>query len=371
MKKTLIILVILSLILFSCGKKTEVESTQEEEVFSVKVEKPQIGSIEKRVKYLGNIEAMNEVKIYSQFPQKITSIKAEVNDLVKKDQVLAVVKNVEVKQGLLQAEAGLASAQAQLDNVKTEWERTQKLYAERAISKSQFDAVKAQKEAAEAGVKQANAMMKSTKEQYENSFLKSPIAGMVSQRNYDIGDQTSPQFPAYVVVDMEKVKINVDLVEQELHSIKKGAKVYIEVNGFEDKRFIGKVDKVHPTIDPMTRTVKAEIIVDNGNLELRPGMYAKVNIVTKSAENTILLPNHAIIEKTFRKWLGGEISNAEIEVSKYCYVVRDGKAVKVDLKTGIENSQFSQILEGLTLNDDVIIIGQHNVSDGDKVQVVK
>jgi HlyD family secretion protein len=100
-------------------------------------------------------------------------------------------------------------------------------------------------------------------------------------------------------------------------------------------------------------------------------MYAKVNIVTKSGNDVVLLPNHAIIEKTFRKWLGGEVSNAKIEVTKYCYVVRDGKAVKVDLKTGIVDSKYSEILEGLTINDDVIVIGQHNVSDNQKIQVVK
>ena len=361
----------LILLMMSCGKNTETEVIEEEQVFSVKVEKPVTGHIENRVKYLGNIEANNEVLIYSLIPQKITSVKADINDVVKKDQVLATVKNVEVKQGLLQAEAGVSSAQAMLDNVNTEWDRTQKLYKEQAISKAQYDGVKAQREGAEAGVKQANAMMNSTKEQYDNSFIKSPIAGVVSARNYDLGDQTSPQFPAYTVVDMEMVKIKVDLVEHELHTIKEGAKAYIEVKGFENKKFVGTVNKVHPTIDPITRTVKAEIIVDNANLELRPGMYAKVNIVTQSADDVVLLPNHAIIEKTYRKWLGGEVSNAEIEVSKYCYVVRDGKAVKVDLKTGIENSQYSQILEGLTVNDDVIVIGQHNVSDGEKIQVVK
>jgi RND family efflux transporter MFP subunit len=370
MKRTLILITILSLALFSCAKNTESDKTDDEKVYTVKVEKPQVGHIENRVKYLGNVEANNEVNVYSMLPKKITSIKADVNDIVAKDQVLATVKNVEVKQGLLQAEAGVSSAKAQLDNITTEWERTQKLYEEQAISKSQYDAVKAQKEAAEAGLKQARAMLKSTNEQYENSFIKSPIAGVVSQRNYDIGDQTNPQIPAYTIVDMEKVKIKVDLVEEELHRVKEGAKAYIEVKGQSGKEFVGNVSKVHPTVDPMTRSVKAEILVNNEDLELRPGMYAKVNIVTESADNAILVPSHAIIEKTFRKWLGGEVSNAEIIVSKYCFIAKDGRAVKVDLKTGITNSKYTQVLEGLSKEDNVIVIGQHNVSEGQKLKIV-
>ncbi|MBN2281947.1 MAG: efflux RND transporter periplasmic adaptor subunit [Candidatus Marinimicrobia bacterium] len=369
MKKSILLILSISLLVFSCGKKTGKETT-EEQILSVKVEKLITGHIEDRVKYLGNIEANNEVLVYSLIPQKITSIQADVNDIVKKDQVLATVKNVEVKQGLLQAEAGVSSAKAQLENIKTEWERTQKLYEQQAISKAQFDAVKAQMEAAEAGVKQAEAMLKSTNEQYENSFIKSPIAGVVSARNYDMGDQTSPQMPAFTVVDMEKVKIKVDLVEEELHKVKEGAKAYIEVKGMEGREFIGKVHRVHPTVDPLTRTVTAEILVDNADLKLRPGMYAKVNIVTESSDNALLLPNHAIIEKTYRQWQGGEVTNAEIIVAKYCYIVKDGKTVKVDLKTGISNAQYTQILEGLSTADDVIVIGQHNVSDNQDVKIV-
>lgn len=368
MKRTLILVTILSLLFFSCNNQ-ENQTSEEEEVFTVKVQEPAVGYIENSVKYLGNIEAFNEVKIYSAQPKKITTIKADVNDVVKSGDVLATVENVEVKQALLQAEASVSSARAQLDNVKNEWQRTKRLFDEKAISRSQYDAVKTQKEAAEAGVKQAKAMLESTREQYENSFIKSPISGMVSQRYYDLGDQTSPQMPVFTVVDMETVKIKVDIVEADLHSVKKGAKAYIAVKGLENKQFTGNVDKVHPTVDPATRTVTAEIIVDNKNLELRPGMYAKVNIVTQTAEDAILIPNHAIIENTFRKWLGGEVSNAEIVVTKSCYIVKDGKAVKVDLKTGITDEVNTQVLEGINPDDKLIVIGQHNIADGAKVKI--
>ncbi len=368
MKKTIISILVLSLFIFSCGNQEE--ETQTEKVFSVKVQKPMIGDVENRVKYLGNVEANNEVMIFSALPKKITAIKADINDYVKKDQVLATVKNVELKQGLIQAEAGLSSAKAQLENIKTEWERTQRLYKEQAISKSQYDAVKAQKEGAEAGVKQARAALKSMREQYENSFIKSPIEGIVSQRNYDLGDQASPQRPAYTVVDMKKVKIKVDLVEQEIHRVEKGAKAYINVKGLPNEEFIGTVSKVHPTVDPVTRTVKAEIVVDNKDRKLRPGMYAKVNIVTDRADNVLLIPNHAIIEKTTRKWQGGEVSNAEIVVSKYCYIVENGKAVKVNLNTGVSDSKYSEVIDGISKNDDLIVIGQHNITDGENVKIV-
>ncbi len=368
MKRTLILISILSLLFFSCNNQ-ENQTSEEEEVFTVKVQEPTVGYIENSVKYLGNIEAFNEVKIYSALPKKVTTIKADVNDIVKSGEVLATVENVEVKQALLQAEAGVSSAQAQLDNVNREWERTKRLFEENAISKSQYDAVETQKEAAEAGLKQAKARLESTREQYENSFIKAPISGMVSQRFYDLGNQTSPQMPAFTVVDMETVKIKVDIVEADLHRVEKGAKAYITVKGLENKQFTGNVNKVHPTVDPVTRTVTAEIIIDNKNLELRPGMYAKVNIVTQSADDAILVPNHAIIEKTFRKWLGGEVSNAEIVVSKHCYKIKDGRAVKVDLKTGITDEKHTQVLEGINPDDKLIVIGQHNIADGEKVKI--
>ena len=185
------------LIFNNCGKQKNDTSTKEKEIFPVRTVTVEKGSVESKIAYLGNLEAYKEVHVYSTIPTRITELKVDVNNWVNAGDVLAVVENLKIKQGVLQTEAGLKSAQAQYDNVTTEWQRIQKLYEQNAVSKSQYDAVKTQKEAAEAMVNQAKAGMKSAKEQMNDSYIKAPITGIISARNFNIGDQTSPQFPVF------------------------------------------------------------------------------------------------------------------------------------------------------------------------------
>jgi RND family efflux transporter MFP subunit len=359
------------LLTISCQNQGEAEVSQEEEeaipVYVTSVEK---GNIENTVRYLGNIEGTNEVMVFSQIPNRITSIEAYVNDWVEEGDLLAIVKNTQLKQAVKQAEAGLESARANYENALTEWKRIKKLYEENAVSESQYDAVKTQKQNAESGLDQAEAALESAQERLNDSYLRAPISGIVSARNYDIGDQTSPQQPAYGIVNMDKVKIKVDVVEEDLGQIKQNNKVYVAVNAYPDTVFEGKVDKVYPTIDPRTRTATVEILLDNEDRKLRSGMYATVNIVTEKSENTVVIPSYTVIERTSREHLGGELSNTEIIVNRHAFVINNSTAHRRSLKAGIITDDKIEIIEGLAPGETLVTQGQYKLTDGAKVNIV-
>ena len=360
---------ILSTIACQDQGQAEVDQT-EEEATPVYVTSVNKGSIENTVRYLGNVEGYNEVMVYSQIPNKVTSIKAYVNDWVEEGDLLATVKNTQLEQAVKQAKAGLESARANYENVLTEWERTKKLYKENAISKSQYDAVKSQKQAAESGVDQAEAALESAQEHFNDSYLRAPITGVVSARNYDLGDQTSPQQPAYSIVNMEKVKIKVDVVEEDLVQIEKGNRVYVAVEAYPDTVFQGVVDKVYPTINPQTRTATVEVVLNNKAGELKSGMYGTVNLVTEKSEDTIVIPSYTVIEKTSRQHLGGELSNSEIIVNRHVFVVKNETAYQREIKSGIINDNAIEVLEGLAPGERLVTQGQYKLSDSAKVEIV-
>ncbi|RKY55592.1 MAG: hypothetical protein DRP89_02975, partial [Candidatus Neomarinimicrobiota bacterium] len=235
---------------------------------------------------------------------------------------------------------------------------------------SQFDAIKTQKETAKATVNQLIAGLTSAKEQLNDTYIKAPISGIVSMRNFNLGDQTSPQMPVFIIVKMNQVKININIVENQVGIIKEGQTAHVHVNSYPKKVFEGKVSKVYPTLNPMTRTALTEIIVDNEDLKLKPGMYANVEIVTDTHENVLLVPKYAIIENTNLEYLGGELRNTKINVDKYLFIIEDNIANKVKIKTGIENSDFIEVTEGLRENDKVVTMGQYQLSDSSKVYIV-
>lgn len=366
----LFVLMIFSIFINSCGKQKAANTAEKRHVFPVQTMQVQRGSVESKIAYLGNLAAYKEIKVYSTIPTRLKEIKVDVNSQVKEGELLAVVDNIKIKQGVLQAEAGLKSAQAQYENVKTEWQRIQKLYEQNAVSKSQYEAVKTQKEAAEAVVNQMKAGLKSAREQLNDSYIKAPISGIISARNYNIGDQTNPQIPVFTIVQMDTIKIRIDIVESQISQVLAGMKVYIKVDTYPGEIFTGKVDKVYPTINPMTRTIPCEIVIDNKDYRLKPGGFARVEIVTDEHENVLIVPKHAIIEKTSLEYLGGEIRNTRINTEYYVFVVEDSIAVMRRIETGLMSDNKVEVLAGLALGEAIVTIGQYEISDSSLVKVI-
>lgn len=364
------VLLIFALSLFNCGGSKVEATTENKRVFPVEVVPVVRGNVENKIAYLGNLEAYRNVKVYSTIPTKITELKVDVNDVVKEGDLLAVVDNVKIKQGVLQAEAGLKSAQAQYENMQTEWKRIQKLYKQNAVSQSQYDAVKTQKEAAEAAVNQMKAGLQSAREQLKDSYIKAPISGIISSRNYNVGDQTSPQLPVFSIVQMDRIKIKIDIVESQASMVYPGLKAYIKVDTYPGEVFMGKVDKVYPIINPLTRTITAEIMIDNSDRRLKPGGFARVEIVTTEHENVLVIPKHAVIEKTTLKYLGGGLSNSEIKTDYFVFIVQDSIALMKKIQTGLSSDNKVEVSSGLKMGDLVVTIGQYNISDSSLVQIV-
>ncbi len=368
----LIITIVIAIVIFcnNCGKPKDTDNTKTERVFPVRVTKVERGDVESKIAYLGNLEPYKEVHVYSTIPARLKKLEVDVNDRVDEGDLLGVVDNIKTKQAVLQAEAGLKSVQAQFENMLIEWQRTKKLYEQKAVSKSQYDGVKAQKEAAEAAVNQMKAGLKSVKEQLNDTYIKAPISGIISMRTYNVGDQTSPQLPAFTIVQMEKIKINIDIVESQIALIKPGQKAYIYVDTYPDEVFSGKVDKKYPTIDPLTRTIKCEIIIDNADHRLKPGGFAHVEIVIDKHENVLIVPKHSIIEKTSLEYLGGEIRNTRIMTDQYVFVIKDSIAIMRKIQTELESDNIIEVLSGLAFEETIVTIGQYDLSDSSLVKII-
>jgi RND family efflux transporter MFP subunit len=371
-KMHLIILTIIGLLFLNqCDRPKAVQNTQKERIYPVQVEQVIRGNIEQRIAYLGDLEAYKEVKVYSTIPTRITDMSVDINNQVKTGDILAVVDNIKIRQAVIQAEAGLQSTQAQYENILTEWKRIKKLYSESAVSQSQYDAINAQKEAAEAAVNQTKAGLKSVKEQLNDSYIKAPISGIISTRTYNVGDQTSPQMPAFTIVQMDKIKINIDIVESQIEQIAVGQKAYIKVDTYPGEIFNGMVNTIYPTINPMTRTVKCEIVIENPDYQLKPGGFARVEIVVEQHNDVLLVPKYAIIEKTSLEYLGGEITHTRVKTEKYVFVVKDTIAKIQEVDTDIMSDNYTEVTSGLESGDLIVTIGQYDLSDSSLVEIVE
>lgn len=210
--------------------------------------------------------------------------------------------------------------------------------------------------AAEANVKQAETALELSREALGYSTITAPIDGIVSRKEFDVGNMANPAMPLFTIVNMNTVKVIVEVPESSLYKISSNSKVKIYTVGV-DEPIEGQISLISPVIKQASRTASMEIIVDNSKGLLKPGSFVKVKIVTDFKENTLLVKRSAILEDK-------EDSN-----EKYVFVVEDDKSFKKKVVTGITNGDWVEIITGLRSGEKVIVSGQNQVKDGTNVKI--
>lgn len=332
--------IIASVVVFaaSCGSNTksvEVEQTVTEVVPSVSVVEVTSRVVPQTATYTSTVQPYVKNNIAPQMAGRITKINAEIGDFVKKGQVLAEIDKVQLQQ-----------AQLQLHNQEVELERLRALYNAGGLSKSDLDAIELS----------YNVTKTQVENLLENTVLCSPIDGVVTARNYDVGDMYAMSMPIYTVEQIKPVKLLVAISESEYNKVKKGDSVEIKADALPETTFNGKIEKIYPTIDPSTRTFTAEVVVANNYNSLRPGMFARVTVNFGSSRN-VVIPDVAVVKQQG----SGE---------RFVYILNeDGTVNYQKVLLGRRMGAEYEVLEGVPSGAKVVVGGQIRLKDGIKVTV--
>jgi RND family efflux transporter MFP subunit len=224
--------------------------------------------------------------------------------------------------------------------------RLKALYEAGGLSKSDLDAVELQYNVAKTQVKNL----------IENTTLLSPIDGVITARNYDVGDMYAMAAPIFTVEQIKPVKLLVAISESDYSKVKKGDRVSIKADALPELTFDGKVERIYPTIDPMTRTFTSEVVVANNYSTLRPGMFVRVT-VNFGTNNNVVIPDVAVVKQQG----SGE---------RFVYVLnQDGTVSYQKIVLGRRMGAEYEVLEGLADGATVVVGGQIRLKDGVKVSV--
>lgn len=370
MKKIYAILMIIlgvSLFLASCGKNGS--TNENANSIRIPVETIKVGrkTVTKEVRYTGDIKAEQEVKIYSKVPDRILNFEVDEGDYVNKGDVLVRIEATKIEQAVIQAKAAVVSTKAQLVNLESEYQRAQRLIKENAMSQQQYDAVKTQFEATQALAEQSQAALIQAESQLADANVTAPISGIIGIRNYEQGDLATGPLPLLTIVQMNQVKVEVNAPEQDFGQLKIGQRATLFVMSYPNKKFIGKINKISPVLDPITRMGKIEIVVENSDKSLKPGMFAEVEICINTLENVLAIPKHAVIENTELRRINGEdvaVVNSDV------FVEKDGIAVLKSIKISYTNGTVAVIDSGIVDGESIVVVGQQSLKDSSQVKVV-
>lgn len=351
MKKHVLIALALCMALgTACGKEEVVEEKNLRSVEITTVGKSEISS---EFAYTGKAAPSKEVSVVPTVPGKVTDFNYEVGDKVSQGAVLFTVDTIDLQNSLRSAEAGYNVAKLARDNAKNTYENNKLLYDEGIISKSEYDQIKYAYDAAEAQLVSVQVQMDTLKKSISDCSVTSPMTGVIATRGVERGGFASQAAPAYTVMDLSTIKVEVSVSEQVLNTIKVGDKVSVLMTAVSEEPLEGTVATIAPAAGQTGMyTVKVEM--DNKDGKIKSGMLAEVNFTMESSDDTIVLPRNAVIEK---------------EGETYVYVVENGVAKKVIVELGIEAADTIEITKGLKNGDDVVTKGQTYISDGEEVNI--
>jgi multidrug efflux pump subunit AcrA (membrane-fusion protein) len=188
---------------------------------------------------------------------------------------------------------------------------------------------------------------------YEPAPVPSTIDGIIGHMYLDKGANVKADTKIALVVDISKVRIQVDAPERYISKIFKGQDALVKVEAFKNS-FKGRVYKISPVVDTASRSIPIEILVNNPDYKLKPGMFAEVKIVTSRKIQVLSIAKESIIR-----------NNDEI----FVFTMEEGKAQKKSVSTGLSDDKYIEIKKGLLATDDVIYFGLYGLGEGSKVKL--
>jgi membrane fusion protein, multidrug efflux system len=289
----------------------------------------------------GHIESENNILVSAKMPGVVNQVMVTEGQQVSKGQVLAQIDNSVMV-------SNIQSMESQLELAKTVYERQEKLWAQKIGTEVQYLQAKTNKESLEK-------QLASLREQNEMYRIKAPITGTVDEIQAKVGQAVQPGMPAFRVINATDLKLQADISEAYVTSVKKGNKVLINVPEIK-KEIEGTVSFVGKNIDAMSRTFSVEVKVSS-QADLRPNMSAIVKVVFNTADNAIVVPINVI------QSLNGE-KIVYVAEKKGDIMVATKKVVTVD---GVYNSQAQ--VQGLKEGDQVITVGYQGLNDGEVIKI--
>ena len=322
-------------VLTACTEEKK-QTTAVEEKPLVRLETVNVQPVEQTQEFTATVDADVVNNISPSVVLRIDKILVEVGDQGKAGQLLAEMDR-----------SSLVQSKTQLDNIQLEYDRQLALYEVGGTSKQLLDAQQTQLDVARTAYENLK----------ENTQLISPIDGIVTARNYDNGDMYSAGTPLLTVQNIVPVKLMIHVSEGFYTQVKEGMPVTIRLDVYKDEKFTGKVSLVYPTIDAATRTFPVEIQLDNKDMRVRPGMFARVNI-NFGTERRVVLPDLAVVKQTG----SGD---------RYVYVYNDGKVDFVKVELGRRTDSRYEVLSGVPDGARVVVAGQSRLYNGAEVTVVE
>lgn len=358
-------------------QQTAEQAPKEERiVVPVEAQKPHRGAISEYEEPTTRVTAERRVEVTSEGTGKCLAVHAEEGDRVTQGAVLAELDQSD-------AQAQVRQSEVQVQQTRADYERAKEMLADDLISQAEYDN-------AYFSHQNAVATLETQRLTLDNLIIDAPISGIITARHIQKGMLVSSGTPAFEIVDPTSYVLSVELPEQDLPNLHEGQQAKVAIDALPGEEFEARIQRINPTVDPATGTVKVQLGMDDVVLSrLREGAFARVRLIMDTSDHALLVPKDAVIEENARDYVfvvrdempeedeeeADRNADAAADAEDGDDAAEEGDGVvesrtvarRVEVVVGIEDSNYAEIVSGLSDDDWVVTLGQKNLKPGTEV----
>jgi membrane fusion protein, multidrug efflux system len=348
MKRTSIFSILMAgaVILAGCSnaqKKSDTAAAAEKKAAPVKTELIKKQKISRTLDYTATAEPFEQINLGPSTPGRVDKIYVEVGDRVTKGQQVFLMDRTQ-----------LLTAKIQLANLEKDLSRMDTLLRVGSIKQQAYDQMKAQYDVTKANVDFLE----------ENTYMAAPFSGIVTGKYYENGElysgapSASGKAAVVTLMQINPLKVIVDISEQNYPLIKNGMAAKVTADVYEGRTFEGRVFRIHPTINAMSRSFETEIEISNNGEDLRPGMFLRVSMEMGETDAFVVPASSVLLQEGTNE--------------RYIFIVKDNVAKRYVVTLGKRYDEYVEIVSSEIKEGDALVVdGQARLSNDDKVEIVK
>ena len=325
-------------------KSKKDKEPSEVEAISVEVANPERRTMAETVEVSGNLEPLEKAEVYAQQSGIVEAVFVKEGDRVSKGQALAKIDDDEISLSYRQA-------QSSWELIKDKYARYQELYKEKMVSDQEFKEI-------EKSYKDANNNLQLYALRLNNTELRAPIAGEVIAKSCEPHQFMGGMEKAFTVAEISKYKVIIFVTESALRKLKPEQEVDIRIDALDSDTSgypnHGNISIISPQVDAGTGTAKVEVVIPEPPPGAKPGMFARLKIITALKPDVLAIPKRALVRE----------EPAEV------WVVKGNKVELRQIRVGLEDEAYMEVVQGLVAEEPVVTAGMEALSDKSKVKIV-
>lgn len=313
------------------------------------------GTLSRTLPVTGTLMALTAATVKAKVAGELVEVAVREGQAVQKGQLLARIDQTEVQAKVAARSADAEAARAQLKLAEKNRITQKALLDKNFISQNAFDTTQSGYDVAVARLRAAEADLLSARKTLGDATLAAPFSGIVSERHVQPGERVPLDAKIISIVDLSVLTLEASVPASTIAQVKVGQPVAFRVDGFGERRFNGRIDRINPATAAGSRSISVYAVIENRDALLRGGLFAQGDLILEKIESAVIVPATAVRE---------EIGQT------FVYAIDNGVLRKKPVKAGPSDSNgMLQVLSGLAAGDRVVKNNLGQLRDGSPVQV--